>query len=461
MTKKLFYISLIANIMFYVTVVSDLFYAPYFDKGLLGQIVFLISILAIVSMVSIVALFVCTLILFFFKRDRFAIATLIINAIPTAFVLWALFFGLKPIHAQQFTHKQDTLNLGEVTPTSTFATFIQSYLNVTLDRAWEFLNTRGFNGVPVSVVVLDTGVDRQHQEFKGVDFTGSDLNALFDHEASSGGHGTQVSGIIGANNVSAISSANYIPPQMNGVLSGVHGLTYSLNEKFLGSSFDSFTELSFVPFNSIVNLSSILGPASCAIAPILAKFIRPILVLRSDSLFVVSAGETPPDDASCFTPGLLSDRGNIINVGGLDFDGEHRWPGSPSGAAVSIAAPAVGVYAPSTFVFNPPGDKYEPSFGGTSASAPLVTGVAAILKALEPEYKKSNPGLLMTPAKIKEIITKSADPIVTDKPLGSGCFDPNNNSQGFTGCRLNVFRAVVWLFPPTPVTLEKPLVVPQ
>lgn len=82
---------------------------------------------------------------------------------------------------------------------------------------------------------------------------------------------------------------------------------------------------------------------------------------------------------------------------------------------------------------------YVTNSAGTSFSAPMVTGVAAILKSIKPT---------LSPAEIKAVLQKSADPIKTDQPLGSGCFDPNNNPQGFNGCRLNALKAVQALLAP-------------
>ena len=49
------------------------------------------------------------------------------------------------------------------------------------------------------------------------------------------GHGTEVAGIVGANNISAIGS--YIPPQMNGILSGLPSIpnAYTLEERSVGA----------------------------------------------------------------------------------------------------------------------------------------------------------------------------------------------------------------------------------
>ena len=66
-------------------------------------------------------------------------------------------------------------------------------------------------------------------------------------------------------------------------------------------------------------------------------------------------------------------------------------------------------------------------FGGTSASAPMVTGTAGILEALGAG----------SPANLKYYLTASGDPIVTDQPIG--------------GRRLNAFCAVKLVLPPSHV----------
>lgn len=455
MTKKYYYTSLVVNLVMYLCVLVLLFSNPF--GGLAPRISILVFYAVLIFALGVVVLFIAGIIMLFSMRDKHSIKGVIINAVSTFIILGMAYtlLAVKPIYGQQFSFNQDTLNLRLVNET-----FALPYLQVQLDKAWNFLNSKSVSSTPVSIVVLDTGVDSQHQEFKSPDvsFMGSEPNALLDHDAAGGGHGTEVSGIIGANNISATSSANYRAPQMNGVISGVTGLKYALNEKYIGSTlFTTLTDIVESPSNSIINLSSIFQiSSSCPLTRIAVGIpFRTVLAVRPDVLLVVSAGETPPDDASCSEPGELGAPtaflapSNVINVGGLAFDGQGRWVGSPSGSAVNITAPAVDVYTPSTLISTPPGDKYDPHFSGTSASTPMVTGVAAILKALEPEYQKYNPGLAMTPAKIKEILVFSADPIPTDQLLGQGCF----NQATEKGCRLNAHRAVAWLFPPASSTL--------
>ena len=102
---------------------------------------------------------------------------------------------------------------------------------------------------------------------------------------------------------------------------------------------------------------------------------------------------------------------NLVVVGATNVNDERAVFGpleaSNFGHTVNIAAPGIDVYAPK------PGGGYDDNFSGTSAAAPLVTGVAGLIKAIKPA---------LTPSEIKEILTKTAntDPVITttDKPIG-------------------------------------------
>ncbi len=58
-------------------------------------------------------------------------------------------------------------------------------------------NTSPFNGSGVTVAVLDTGIDKEHPAFEGVDFVGRNFTAGSDDDVSdSEGHGTHCAGTI-------------------------------------------------------------------------------------------------------------------------------------------------------------------------------------------------------------------------------------------------------------------------
>jgi subtilisin family serine protease len=78
----------------------------------------------------------------------------------------------------------------------------KAYDVIKVQNTWEFLKNSAVNLSPVRIGIVDTGVDMGHQEFNNpkVDFGSSATTALIDSDAPKG-HGTQVAGIIGANNV--------------------------------------------------------------------------------------------------------------------------------------------------------------------------------------------------------------------------------------------------------------------
>lgn len=332
------------------------------------------------------------------------------------------------VFAQQFTFTKDTLNLGKNNPN-----LILAYTAIKIDDAWEATEDASVTfSEPIKIGVIDSGIDSEHPEFQDVNLGNTPQNAKFDHDST--GHGTQITGIIGANNISADSPLDYVSPQMNGIVSGIKDLDYVIEHRFDGGPtlykvlFDIFV-LADIRSSDIVNISHTFQYPNCNSVQtnLLESLFFGVLAPHLNTLFVVSAGEVQLEfsDAECFVPGALGggtlSLPNVINVGGTTPE-DDRDPTSPFGEAVNIAAPSVSVYAPRPPFIGEPEGQYDEFFGGTSASAPLVTGVAAILKSIKPE---------LTPPQIKSILTdtNNTDPVITDpnKPIGR---------------RLNAFKAV-------------------
>lgn len=407
-----------------------------------------------------------------------------------------LFFSaFIPIVFAQVIGSWDLLNLFEQYKAAK-PNIITPYQIIQATTAWEKIKTANSSLNGVTIGIIDTGVDSGHQEFNNpkISFGNSPPDALTDTftDEYPHGHGTQVAGIIGANNVSAIAS--YLSPQMNGIIGGALSPDfYTLEVR----RFESFikTDKSFLGYENVTTIGKLsevlmgmkadvinmsIGWLKCSTflelplpRPFLGcvkdkyfsdvtNFFKEGLQSQPDTLFVISAGNKNTDSQNSTPANIKLDNTFVIGATGLnderaDFGFWFIGGKSNYGFGVDLSAPGIGVYAPSIRSkgnFPQSGGDYVTDFSGTSASAPFVTGVAAILKSLENEYKNHKPDLVMDPKTIKYILRRSADPIRTDQPLGSGCFDPNNNPEQYNGCRLNAYRAVAWYFPPASSTLS-------
>lgn len=328
----------------------------------------------------------------------------------------------------------DSLNLQEAALESNRPV---AYFKIGLKEAWQKINsTLGLNLSPITIGIIDTGIDSSHPEFANVKKGNTPPDALIDRGALINNklesHGTNVAGIIGANNISATSPANYVFPQMNGVLSGVKNLDYIIENRRFSKSVIGLKTL-FSVAEETVNLSGtnakIINLSFTTFNPLGSIIFDSIFNFYSNVLFIVSAGN---ENLPVFlqTPANLGNIPNVITVGGTTLN-DQREPDSNFGSQVSISAPSEFVFSP-TF-FSEPLDIFDyEDFSGTSASAPMVTGVAGLIKAIKPD---------LSPAQIKQILISNADPIQTDKPIGG---------------RLNALKAVC-----DPLVLNCPITPPQ
>ena len=324
----------------------------------------------------------------------------------------------------------DLLNSDLLNLKTNFPGLISSYEKVNIFDAWQAINSRQLQFGPINIGIIDSGIDvldGSHPEFLGVNFGHSDPFSLRDRSAEFGesksGHGTKVAGIIGANNV--LGTGGTLPtgsPQMNGVVSGAKNLNYILESR--SKQFIPLIEFgailnTFSP-QSIVNLS--LRQTDCLVLGVLCiksedfraatSYYKEGIEKHPDKTFVISAGNNNIDVNKSVPSNI--DLPNTIIVGATDLN-DQRAGFSNFGSGVDISAPGVSVYAPAIRGkgnFPTTGleaNNYVTNFSGTSASAPMVSGVAGLIKAIKPG---------LTPAQIKDILIRNADPITTDKPIG-------------------------------------------
>lgn len=226
---------------------------------------------------------------------------------------------------------------------------------------------------PVSVAVIDTGVDRAHVDLEarvgdGFDFLAVDQDAFDDQ-----GHGTHVAGIIAANvnnreGIAGTSRGAQIIP-MKACTSGGSCPVFETYEAVIDSTRRGA---------KVINMS-LGGAGECTlIDQTIYDYAR-----QQGVLVVVSAGNSGQEGNPVITPASCN---YTLGVGAVNSKG-NKAPFSSFGDFVDIAAPGVDVWStvPPLTALLSPHLGYMPG-SGTSMASPFVAAAAAVLKGEHPEW---------------------------------------------------------------------------
>lgn len=249
--------------------------------------------------------------------------------------------------------------------------------DTTTDGAYSFRN----DASSVDIYIPDSGIRASHKDFHG--------RAIFLHDTirdgvttDCNGHGTHVAGIAasttyGVAKKAAIFAVRVLDCNGGGVLDniaeGINVIIETANER--------------LPRRGVINLS--FGGEKDAILDALIE------LLRQHNLVVVMAAGNEGSDACTLSPSNMGINHYVLSVGASDrLDTRPWW--SNYGACVSISAPGVGIT--STWYTS---DTAIAFLSGTSMSAPIVTGVAAMIL-------DDDPSLSVT--EVNEMIVQWATP---------------------------------------------------
>ncbi|GGK13080.1 serine protease [Deinococcus malanensis] len=258
----------------------------------------------------------------------------------------------------------------------------QNYLTrVRAERAWTFL--QGCSKTPAGVItaVLDTGTDAAHEDLQGRVLPGAHFVGTTAATVDEDGHGTATAGLIGAtaNNGKGLA----------GVIWGGQNL---LPVKVLSSTGEGSTSTLVKGVNyavsqgaKVINMS--LGST---VAGATDKALDAALTAAADSaVLVASAGNTATDGV--YYPASHS---RVIAVGAVGaLDGvlacysarpNEKYPRPLDIVAPGGASNCAGATAAQQMLILAPGNKYALA-AGTSESAPLVSGVASLMRAANPK----------------------------------------------------------------------------
>ncbi|MFD8012982.1 S8 family serine peptidase [Streptomyces sp. NPDC058955] len=300
------------------------------------------------------------------------------------------------------------------------------------DRAWE----SGYDGTGVRIAVLDTGVDRTHEDLRSRIVGEKNFSASPD-AVDRVGHGTHVASI--AAGTGARSAGRY-----KGVAPGAEVISGKvLDDEGYGddSAVLAGMEWAAAEGADVVNLS-LGGPDSPGVDPLEAAIDR--LSAEKGILFAVAAGNDGESGPSSLgSPGTAD---AALTIGAVDHE-DRLAPFSGTGPRLGdgavkpdVTAPGVAVTAaaaPGSALDVRPGTPHPaPGYlrlDGTSMATPHVAGAAALLKQRHPDW---------TGAELKAALAGSAKG-------GDGL----TAVQQGTG-RIQVDRALTGTVVPEPVSLN-------
>jgi hypothetical protein len=250
-------------------------------------------------------------------------------------------------------------------------------------------------GSGVVVAVLDTGVSASHPDLAGRvlpgwNFVSNDANAGDD-----AGHGTFVAGLI----------AGVTSDGAEGVAPGASILPVKILDSAGSGSTASFVAGINYAVNSgarIINISASGASDSQALSDALAN-------AESHGVLVVASTGNEATQLSTYPAAAPT----VLAVSATD-QANQLASFSSYGAYIDLAAPGVDVRSS---WWSSTGGNGHATASGTSAAAPLVSGVAAVVAGLRPD---------MTPSALRELLTQSAIDVGTpgiDAQTGYGLVD--------------------------------------
>ena len=279
----------------------------------------------------------------------------------------------------------------------------ESVPQVEADRVWGLIGdqSKQDNGAAVRVAVVDTGIDYTHPDLGGCfgpgckviggyDFANSDTDPRDDL-----GHGTSVAGIIAANQTSLLSG---MAPQADLLAYKVCSLAEAGLTECLESDVIAGLQQAVLDGAQVINISlGRPGTIDCLLCEaVQAAAERGVLV-------VASAGNSG-GYGTINVPGLCP---GALAVGAVDkhdllapFSSRGIFADDPDLAKPELTAPGVMIHSPAFIDSDSGSPVLYALFSGTSAAAPHVSGVAALLLQLQPS---------LSPMDLRSLLVNSAD----------------------------------------------------
>lgn len=234
---------------------------------------------------------------------------------------------------------------------------------------------------PVLVAVIDYGVDPTHPDLQGRIADGGwdeilDVKLTTDPQ----GHGTHVSGIIAANANNHEGVTGLTPSTVKVLPINVLSDQYS-NFVLAGNTLADYVAKA-IPY-AVEHKANVINMSLGWPKIIDSQNVRDAIddAVKKGVLVVVSAGNNRKDHPTypCSHPGVLC-VGAISNTGNVSFYSNY-------GMAVDVLAPGDEILStwPAAVTSDNFGTTNYEKLSGTSQATPFVTGLAAILKSIDPK----------------------------------------------------------------------------
>ncbi|MBK7870253.1 MAG: S8 family serine peptidase [Saprospiraceae bacterium] len=336
--------------------------------------------------------------------------------------------------------------------------------NIEANNAWDI--TRGNRNIVVAVI--DDGFDITHPDLSGIgklvfpkDFADSD-NEPLPNFARGDFHGTPCAGLaIGEENgngvIGVAPGCAFMPVRFG--MTADDKLLHEIFE-YVGKRADVISN-SWGPVPVYAPLSSLLRDQMTELVKSGGPRGKGCVILFAAGNYNAPLNERNIDRFVWRHPssGLKETRGTILNGYSANPDvitvsastsQNLKAAYSNWGKEIDICAPSDNVHPIDAQIRLPGqsiwtidnarfGKRYTDKFGGTSASCPMVAGVAALVLSVNPE---------LTAEQVRQILLSTADKIIDENPdvvlnLRKGVYDEKGHSEWFGFGKVNAYKAVL------------------
>lgn len=249
-----------------------------------------------------------------------------------------------------------------------------------ITKAWE-----STKGAGVKVAVIDSGVDGSHPDLKGAVVGGTDVSGSGTPNGQKGigdepVHGTLVASLLAGRGHGGEKTDNPKPDGVVGVAPEAQLLTVSTwlgspnpSGKSIDEQIPQAVRWAVDNGAKVINMSlsstSPAWPASWDSAFLYAE--------QHDVVIIAAAGNREAGLTQVGAPATIP---GVVAVAGLKKDGTSSQGSSTQGITIAVSAPAEAL------VGAVPGTGYA-NWSGSSGAAPIVAGVAALIRSKYPEMK--------------------------------------------------------------------------